>query len=257
MNAFASFPSNELEESLQAAAETGDDAKLLRALARNVVCLAQPGPGPPSGRPEVREYAPGERPLPVAAGNDERPHVLVFTSYAQLDRWYRDPQVVWSQVAAGVLAAEWPHGHAFFLNPGGDCSVVLEPEDVQTIALLFAGANVPEAIRPGPATPVRTAAPSEDATQLFDPLRRVVAGHPDVLEIRYGLLTLAEPEARVWPVIGLRFREGADYPPVMEEASAAVASSGIFGELRRLDPATEDPIERWLLDEGRLVADMP
>jgi hypothetical protein len=183
--------------------------------------------------------------------------VLVFTSYAQLDGWYRDPQIVWSQVPAGVLAAEWPAGHALFLNAGGDCSVVLEPDDVHTVALLFAGANVPEAIRPGLATPVRTAVPSEEAPQLFDPLRRVLARHPEVLEIRYGLLTLAEPEARVWPMIGLRFREGADYRPIMEEASAAVASSGIFGELRRLDPATDDPIERWLLDEGRVIAGTP
>jgi hypothetical protein len=249
------FPANELEASLLAAADTGDHAKLLRSLARNVLCLHQPGPGPPPGTPEIQRYAPGERPLPTMAGRDGRTYALAFTSSSELDRYYDDPELVWSMVPAGVLASEWPAELPLLLNAGGGHGVVLEPEDMRTVALLFAGADVPEAFQPGPATAVRTAVPELDAAEavaLFGPL---AARHPEIVSVYYGLLLLDEPEARPWLVVGLRFAPGADHRPIMGEAVAALERETTdFVDLRALvDEPAEGTIERWLLDEGGVL----
>jgi hypothetical protein len=67
-------PENALEEILAVAADSGDEAKLTRALARSELFVAQLP----------------EHPLPVADGRDGNPVLIAFTSMAALLRWHTD-----------------------------------------------------------------------------------------------------------------------------------------------------------------------
>src|ERR1700744_1187749 len=98
MSAVRAEPPNDLEECYRLAAESGDNAKLLRALARNVVYIAQPKDGTPVGELRVRRYEPGQQPLPTAAGVDGRTYVVAFSSYAPMADWYKDDELAWSMV---------------------------------------------------------------------------------------------------------------------------------------------------------------
>lgn len=144
---------NDLEECYRLASESGDDAKLLRALSRNVLYMAVPKDGTPVGQVTVRHYEPGEKLLPTAPGVDGRTYVLAFSSYQPMADWYGDPELAWTMEPAGRLASTWPNGAPLLLTtPTG--AVVVEADDMRTVALLFAEANVREAFQPGPATPV-------------------------------------------------------------------------------------------------------
>jgi hypothetical protein len=100
------FPGNEFEQAMVLAAEAGDDAKFLRALARTVVCLGQPadtpGAKPPGGGPAFLTVDVSQQPLPVAEAKDGKPVLLAFSSGRMLFRWYtEDPNQVWMQTPAG------------------------------------------------------------------------------------------------------------------------------------------------------------
>lgn len=231
-----SEPSNDLEECYRRAAETGDDAKLLRALARNVVFLSRPKDGTP-------------------VGADGRTYVLAFSSYAPMDDWYEDPELGWSMVPAGQLAATWPEGAPMLLaTPAG--SVVIESDDMRTVGLIFAGANVRAAFQPGPATPVGLKEPEDEPAGFFDGIRRVAKEHPEIRGVVWCLAKLDEPEARVWPIVGVGLAEGAAADAVMPQAAESFgAFPDQYVELRALRPERElDEIEQWLRDHGRPVA---
>jgi hypothetical protein len=246
---------NDLEECYRLASETGDDAKLLRALARNVVFISQPKDGTPVGQVTVRHHEPGQMPLPTSQGVDGRTYVLAFTSYEPMDGWYEDPELTWSMVPAGQLAATWPDGAPLLLaTPNG--SVVIESEDMRTVGLIFAGANVRAAFQPGPATPVGLKEPEEEPPGFFDEIRRVAEKHPEIEGALWCLAKLDEPEARVWPIVGVALAEGADANAVMPQAAESFgAFSEQYVELRALRPDRElDEIEQWLQAHGRPVS---
>jgi hypothetical protein len=243
-----------LDEAIALALEAGDRPKLLRALARDVVCIRQEGDGPPPGTPEIRTYEPGVRLLPTvedAAGNRAVP---VFTSYARLADFYgADRELVWAQVPAGVLAGDWLPEAAMLVDAGSPHTVVLEPGEVETLALLFAEADVAEAFMPGPATAVRMAIPDAEPSDVLAPLLEVADRRGDVLSLHYGVLALDEPHARPWLVVGLRPAPGADQQSLLEEARTSLqGSSNAFVDLRALDPASVagGTVERWLLEHA-------
>lgn len=247
-------PPNDLEECFRLASETGDDAKLLRALARNVVYIAQPKDGTPVGQVTVRRYESGQ-PLPTVRGQDGRTYVVAFTSYAPMADWYADPELSWSMVPAGQLAATWPGGAPLLLAaPSG--SVVLDADDLQTVGLLFDEANVRVAFQPGPATPVGLKAPDSEPEGFFDGVRAVAALHPEIEGVAWALARLDEPEARAWPIVGVVLARDADATEVMPQAARSFDTfPKQYVELRALRPDRElDEIEQWLRDHGRPVA---
>jgi hypothetical protein len=243
-----------LEQAIAVAVEAGDRPKLLRALARDVVCIRQEDGGPLPGAPEIRTYERGERPLPTvedAAGNRAVP---VFTSYARLAGFYgAEGEFVWAQVPAGVLANDWLPEAAMLVDAGSPHTVVLEPREVETLALLFAEANVAEAFMPGPATAVRMAVPDAEPSDVLEPLLAVAEQRGDVLALHYGVLALDEPDARPWLVIGLRPVPGADPRSLLEAARTTIqGSSSAFVDLRSLDAGSvaAGTVERWLLEHA-------
>jgi hypothetical protein len=230
-------PLNSLEQTLATAARVGDEPMLTRALARSELVVAQLP----------------ERPLPLAEGRDGSQVLLAFTSLAALLRWHPDdPQnQPWSQLPAGELFVTLPATVSVFLNPADELNVVLGPEVVHDVAELFAGRDVPAAFEAGPATAQQIGAPAEEPTKLLAAVHRAAARHRELLAVHRGLTTLDEPDARIWPVIGLRL------PDQLGEHAAAAILSDVqreveavtdgYVEIRRLR-SDASGVDAWLLD---------
>jgi hypothetical protein len=230
-------PENSLEEILALAADTGDEAKLTRALARSEVFVAQLP----------------EHPLPIAEGADGNPVLLAYTSMAALLRWHTDDpeNQVWSQIPAGELFAALGDTMSVFLNPADELNVVLGPELVRDVAALAAGDDVPAAYQAGPATPQQIGAPAEEPTELLAAVSRAAARHDDVASVHSGLTTLDEPDARIWVILGIRLTDGAGaaaFDAIEADLRAAVQSvTTEYVEIRRLRPGAKG-VDAWLLD---------
>jgi hypothetical protein len=248
------FPGNELEQVLVLAAETGDDAKFLRALARSVVCLGQPadtpGAKPPGAGPAFLTVDVSQQPLPVAEGKDGKPVLLAFSSGQMLFRWYtEDPNQVWVQTPAGPLFDSLPEDMSVYLNPNGPLPVLIPPVDVRRVVDIFLGRNVVEAYRPGPATELRIGTPAHEPVDLLAAVSRAAARHPGVMSAHRGLAMLDEPDSRLWPIIGVRFADGCDDATVhsamadLRDETEAVTEE--FVELLRIPPSPSG-VQRWL-----------
>jgi hypothetical protein len=220
-------------------------------LARTVVCLAQPDDTPgakPQGEgPSFRSIPAHERPLPVAEGKDGRAVLLAFTSSRTLFRWYTDnPETqVWAQTPAGQLFGMLPEDMRVFLNPGGPINVLLEPQDVRTVADLYLGRNVYAAYQSGPATDLLLGAPKNEPVDLLAAVSRAAARHAVIRSATRGLATLDEPAARQWFMIGVSFDDGtpdAAVDAAMRELQATAETvTEDFFMLLRLRPNAEDP----------------
>jgi hypothetical protein len=240
------FPSNELEQIMILAAETGDDAKFLRALARTVVRIGQPSDTPrakpPGAGPAFVTVDASQRQLPVAEGKDGKPVLLAFSSGQMLFRWYtEDPSQVWAQTPAGQLFDTLPDDMSVFLNPGCPLPVLMPPVDVRRVADIFLGRNVVAAYRPGPATELRIGTPAREPVDLLAAVSRAAARHPSVLSAHRGLATLDEADSRLWPIIGVRLADDAD--------DAAVQSASVdIG--REVEAVTEEFVEMVRIEEN-------
>lgn len=251
------FPANDLERVYLLARSSGDDAKFLRALARDVVVITQPGPGPAPGRPEFGSGPAGERPLPVAEGKDGRQVLLAWTSGAALFRSGADDSTVWAQIPAGQLFDTLPPDMPVLLNPGLAESVLLEPEDVRTVADLGLGRNVLAAYTRGPATKLIFGTPAHEPVDILAAAARACARHPQVLSAHRALATLEEPEARLWTVLGVRLEDAARsdqqvrgriLQDVLDEVQRSTEE---FVELYALPSASTAPsdADRFLLEQ--------
>jgi hypothetical protein len=250
------FPSNELEQIMILAAETGDDDKFLRALARSVVCIGQPadtpGAKPPGAGPAFVTVDASERQLPIAEGKDGNPVLLAFSSGQMLFRWYtEDPNQVWAQTPAGQLFDSLPEDMSVFLDPGCPLPVLMPPVDVRRVADIFLGRNVIAAYRPGPATELRIGTPAREPVDLLAAVSRAAARQPSVLSAHRGLAMLDEADSRLWPMIGVRFADDSDDATV-QAASADIgheveAVTEEFVELVRIE-ANPSGVQRWLAE---------
>jgi hypothetical protein len=151
---------------------------------------------------------------------DGRTYVLTFTSFRALSAFHTDPAVTWTMVPAAILADELPSETPVLLSGEGRTAVV-EPDDMRVVALLFARANVLQAISIGPATRVMVKRPKGDPPHCADPLRGVASRHPEVLKILWLHAQLDEPDGRAWWAFGVEFDDRADTQPFMKEAIAS------------------------------------
>jgi hypothetical protein len=248
------FPSNELERIMILAAETGDDNKFLRALARTVVCIGQPadtpGAKPPGAGPAFVTVDASERQLPIAEGKDGNPVLLAFSSGQMLFRWYtEDPNQVWAQTPAGQLFDTLPEDMSVFLNPGCPLPVLMPPVDVRRVADIFLGRNVIAAYRPGPATEMLIGSPAHEPVDLLAAVSRAAARQPSVLSAHRGLAMLDETDSRLWPIIGVRFVAGTDDATVHTARDdfrrEVEATTEEFVELIQI-PENPSGVQRWL-----------
>jgi hypothetical protein len=230
-------PENVLEGILGVAADSGDEAKLTRALARSEVFVAQLP----------------EHPLPISEGADGNPVLLAFTSMAALLRWHTDDpdNQVWSQIPAGELFAALPETMSVFLNPADELNAVLGPELVRDVADLAAGGDVAAAYQPGPATPQQIGTPAEEPVDLLAAVARAAARHDEVQAVHSGLTTLDEPDARIWTILGIRVADDLDDPTYDAiEADLRGEVDGVtteFVEIHRLRTGARG-VDAWLLD---------
>lgn len=250
------FPSNDLERVYLLARSSGDDAKFLRALARDAVVITQPGPGPEPGQPEFRSIPVNERPLPVAEGKDGRPVLLAWTSGATLFRSGADESTVWAQTPAGQLFDTLPPDMSVFLNPGVAESVLLGPEDVRTVADIYLGRNVQAAYAAGPATEVIIGTPAHEPVDILAAAARACARHREVMSAHRALATLDEPEAPLWTLVAIRLEDAAERDPTLRDRIARDV-------LDEVDQVTEEHVQlrvlptlsiasssdRWLLEQ--------
>lgn len=250
----APFPGNELEQALVRASQYDDRSYALRALARNVVCLAANQPGPPPGRPFFRRLEASERPLPVAEGRDGRPHLLVFTSSSTLFRHYGDPGQVWSQTPAGQLAALIAGDNMpWLLNVAGPLSLLLEPSDIDTVSAIYQGRAVPESTgRGGAASSVRLGRPDDSVDELGPIVAAVLDGTP-ARRVLAAAARFDEPRSPTWLRIVLD-AGGAGRDSVTASMAAMVEA------LERATPRpfevsllASDPAARWLSEHGRVI----
>jgi hypothetical protein len=222
---------------LRIAADTGDEAKLTRALARSEVFVAQLP----------------EHPLPISQGVDGNPILLAFTSMAALLRWHTDDpdNQVWSQIPAGELFAALPETMSVFLNPADELNAVLGPELVRDVAELAEGGAVAAAYQPGPATAQQIGTPAEEPVELLAAVARAAGRHEQVQAVHSGLTTLDEPDARVWTILGLRVADDLDdatYAGIEADLRAEVEGvTGEYIEIRRLRSGARG-VDAWLLD---------
>jgi hypothetical protein len=245
---------NDLEQCLHLAADLGDDDKLLRALARNVVYLAQPSTGAKPGSVQIFKNDERPRLVPLEPGVDGRHYAIACTSFRALAEFYNDPNATWTMVPAGILADELPPDTPVLLNGEGQ-GVVMEPEDMRVVALLFAGANVMQAISVGPATQARVMTPTADPPGCADPLRRIGSEHPEVREIRWLGAQIDEPDGREWWAFGVEFEEGVDEKPFLREAVEVVgAATDHFATFQSLGPGRPtDGIAEWFPRTGWVI----
>ena len=230
-------PLTDLEQTLAEAAAAADEPKLTRALARSELVVAQLP----------------ERPLPIAEGRDGTQILLAFTSLAALLRWHPDDpeNQPWSQLAAGELFAALPPSISVFINPADDVNVLLSPAVVHDVAELYAGRDVPAAYLAGPATALQIGAPADEPVELLAAAERAAGRHPQLLAVHRGLTTLDEPDARIWPVLGLRVPDDLDEPAyLLIEADVrrevtAVTTDHV--EIRRLGSGASG-VDAWLLE---------
>lgn len=221
-------PLTELEQTLAEAAEAADEPKLTRALARSDLVVAQLP----------------ERPLPIAEGRDGTPILLAFTSLPALLRWHPDDPAnqPWSQLAAGELFAALPPTMSVFINPADDVNVVLSPAVVHDVAEIYAGRDVPAAFLAGPTTAQQIGPPADEPVEVLAAAERAAGRQPQLQAVHRGLTTLDEPDARIWPVLGLR---------VSDDLDAAAYEAILIDVRREIDAATSDHVEiRRLGSEG-------
>jgi hypothetical protein len=229
-------PENALEEILAVAADSGDEAKLTRALARSEIFVAQ---------------LPGH-PLPIADGRDGNPVLIAFTSMAALLRWHTDDpdNQVWSQLPTGELFATLPDTMTVFLNPADEQNVVLGPELVREISDLAAGGEVAAAYQPGPATPQQIGTPAEPPTDLLAAVARAAARHDEVQAVHSGLTTLDEEGARIWTILGIRVPDGltdAAFDAIVADVRAEIeAVTTSYVDIHRLRSGARG-VDAWLL----------
>jgi hypothetical protein len=229
-------PENALEEILAVAADSGDEAKLTRALARSELFVAQLP----------------EHPLPVADGRDGNPVLIAFTSMAALLRWHTDDpdNQVWSQLPTGELFAALPDTMSVFLNPADELNVVLGPELVRDVSDLAAGGDVAAAYHAGPATPQQIGAPAEQPTDLLAAVARAAARHDEVQAVHSGLTTLEEEAARIWTILGIRVADGladAAFDAIEADVRAEIeAVTTSYVEIHRLRSGARG-VDAWLL----------
>jgi hypothetical protein len=229
-------PENALEEILAVAADSGDEAKLVRALARSELLVAQLP----------------EHPLPIADGRDGNPVLIAFTSMAALLRWHTDdPQnQVWSQLPTGELFGALPDTMSVFLNPADQVNVVLGPELVRDVSELAAGGDVAAAYQPGPATPQQIGSPAEPPTELLAAVARAAARHDEVQAGYSGLTTLDEEDARIWTILGIRVPDGladAAYEAILADIRAEIEGvTNEYVEIHRLRSGAKG-VDAWLL----------
>jgi SseB protein N-terminal domain len=230
-------PENSLEEILRVAADSGDEAKLTRALARSEVYVAQLP----------------EHPLPISEGKDGNPILLVFTSMAALLRWHTDDpdNQVWSLIPAGELFAALPATMSVFLNPADELNAVLGPELVRDVANLAAGEPVAAAYQPGPATAQQIGTPAEEPLELLAAVARAAARHHEVQAVHSGLTTLEEEDARIWSILGIRVADDLDdatYAAIEADVRSEVeAVTAEYVEIHRLRSGARG-VDAWLLD---------
>jgi hypothetical protein len=227
----------ELERTLAESAAAADEPKLTRALARSELVVAQLP----------------ERPLPIAEGRDGNPILLAFTSLPALLRWHPDDpeNQPWSQLSAGELFAALPPTMSVFINPADDANVVLSPEVVHDVAELYAGRDVPAAFQAGPATAQQIGAPADEPVELLAAAGRAAGRHPQLLAVHRGLTTLDEPDARIWPVLGLLVPDDlgeASYQAILADMRREVeATTADHVEIRRLGSGASG-VDAWLLE---------
>jgi hypothetical protein len=232
-------PENALEEILAVAADSGDEAKLTRALARSELLVAQLP----------------EHPLPIADGRDGNPVLIAFTSMAALLRWHTDDpdNQVWSQLPTGDLFAALPDTVSVFLNPGDELNVVLGPELVRDVSDLAAGGDVAAAYQPGPATPQQIGTPAEQPTDLLAAVARAAERHDEVQAVHHGLTTLDEEAARIWSILGIRVPDGLDddsFAAIEADVRTEVETvTAEYVEIHRLRSGARG-VDAWLLDTG-------
>jgi hypothetical protein len=239
-------PLTGLEQTLAEAAEATDEPKLTRALARSDLFVAQLP----------------ERPLPIAEGRDGTPILLAFTSLPALLRWHPDDpeNQPWSQLAAGELFAALPANMSVFINPADDVNVVLSPAVVHDVAELYAGREVPAAFLAGPSTAQQIGAPADEPVELLAAAERAAGRHPELLAVHRGLTTLDEPDARIWPVLGLRVPDGLDaaaYEVILADVRQEIdAVTTEHVEIRRLGTVGSG-VDAWLLESDPVYAATP
>jgi hypothetical protein len=202
-------PVNDLERALLRCRVTGARATLLRALARDMLCVpSTPGAGRSDPlRSQLVES--GAVRLPCVSDGDGR-HALVYTSYRQMALAYRLPEdVSWTEVPVGTLFEKWPADVDAWLNAGGDASLRLAPADISTVADIAAGLEVDEAYEigpddaftdfPGPALPDQV--DCAVVLALFEV--------PQVVEVLRAFRRLEEPRGRTWRILLVLVEPGA------------------------------------------------
>ena len=229
-------PDNPLEDALLAARESGDLDHLLVTLALADVFIPSAEPGPDE-ETRVTAKAGEQLALPVIE-LDGNSFVPVFTSVTQLER-FRPEGGGYMRIHGRALSAIAPPDVGVAVNPGGDLSLALTPEQLAGLATAEPGDSEAEYL---------IGQPREEPTELLDAMARFAEGRPQVQAAYRALLVrrrAAEPEH----VIGLELRPGADAQPVIDAAAEAAREAGVERlALLPLQPGVEaGQIGRFLL----------
>jgi type III secretion system (T3SS) SseB-like protein len=218
---------NELERVLREARRTGSPAAILTTLREAVLFIPSP---------DARERADDSQSLRLPALEHDGMHYIpVFSSLRQLRR-LGPPGVGHLEVAATVLARDWPPEHWLALNPGDEASLTIPAEAVADIAPVAASAAAP-------GTRVSLAEPDPEPESVLATFRRFAADQTHVTAA-YRCLALAPgPGALPELVIGLIFA-GEPSPEVLQ---AAAALGGRAIAVTPIDPAAPDGFGQCML----------
>jgi hypothetical protein len=242
---------NALEQVMDVARAAGDDDKLLRALARDVVWYSGTGPAPSTDPGPIFVSVPADQvQLPVARGQDGRSYLLAFSSRAALVAHEGDHRrSAHLQVPAGQLFALLPGDLPVLLNASGPRLLVVEPDGARTVAALHQGHDAPAAFLPGPASGLLLA-PLDDAHREVPDRVRAAADSDVIAGLWAGRAVLDEPDARPYVVVTAQVR--ADVDAVDLDAAmqllvrAAEAATTSFTWVRPVRGDAPDELLAWL-----------
>jgi hypothetical protein len=224
----AFVPGNPLEQVLLDASQGADPQELLAALAANPVFIPAASPGV-AGELELRAGATVE--LPVFEHQGQR-YVPVFTAQ---DRVGADGYL---RLTGEDLAAIWPAGHALAINPGEELSLALPEADVR--ALNGGVEHIPAG------SDITVGVPSEEPEALWDALRSWAAAQPAVRAAHRALVLVHAPGQEPQLVVGLELDAGAD-ERLLSAGAQVLDGAAAF---TRVDPAGNDPVSQWWLDQA-------
>lgn len=179
----------------------------------------------------------GQVALPIYE-TDERRYVAAFSSLRQLREFAPDNEQH-ARIAGRELASEWREDVWLALNPRGEPTAVVPPDQVAELA------QRPVKEETGSSGRVFMGEPASEPRELLEALRAVLAQRPEVRAGYRAQALFADPGEQPRLVIGLEL--GGDDTGTFE-AAGQVAAEHADGpvDFLTVDPDGDEPMGAWM-----------